>query len=604
MEDYTCVEQMESILDMAASVDLLSHELDKISLHSSAESVGAHSSSKCYDSAFDSHYSEDSYSSNSQTAGPVEMQSSIPHSRYRNTEISQARGIQERDYSGLNVAIGIDKSLLDAHNVIKERSLQNPSKKNVFYTEGRSTMTGFPMRTTTQTTPEQRGKSSSNTTRSSCTTREREFQNFHQHKNSRSVATMELSSHHKSQKTVQRDKSVRTSAVLEMSTSLVSPLQAEVLHMSSHEPVQPLTPAELKPNPLAESYSPPIRYNLPQSEEDSKHLESGSSGSSTPLLQSSISSVDIGEFSSGNCTPTHTDRSNFPFKSDSFHDQEKNSTSVRTSHSFHTSENFISPKKESPTVQRPLTPRVTVISPGQMSDDTIGDITRSPRQPRIPKKGTIFYQDSLSPPKSPHLRALRERKIEEISKHDRTTSSTPLERKNIPRRNPSILKRLIIRKRGSFKQDGIEKKRLPVKRSLSSRITYHIRKGWVDYEEDLNFISQPSQARAMGRMVDKKAGKYHMVQLYRPPSGKYGIYISETPGRRGVFISRFADQHAAKFYSGLISPGDQIIRVNGINVSEENSVDDVYDLMTASDSVIFTVIPISMRSDWSCFSSC
>lgn len=98
-------------------------------------------------------------------------------------------------------------------------------------------------------------------------------------------------------------------------------------------------------------------------------------------------------------------------------------------------------------------------------------------------------------------------------------------------------------------------------------------------------------------MIDKKAGQFHMVQLYKPPSGRYGIYISQNGHKMGVFISRFANSTAEKFYSGLIRPGDQIIRVNGKNIKEQ-SVDDVYDLMTESNSVIFTVIPVNSRPDW------
>ncbi len=136
-----------------------------------------------------------------------------------------------------------------------------------------------------------------------------------------------------------------------------------------------------------------------------------------------------------------------------------------------------------------------------------------------------------------------------------------------------------------------------MKRSLSDRMAYHIRKGWIDYEEDLDFISQPTHPRPVGRMIDKKAGRLHVVQLYKPPNGRYGVYISQTGQKKGVYISRFANSVAEKFFTGLISPGDQIVRVNGKNIREQ-SVDDVYDLMTVSDSVIFTVIPVSSRLNW------
>ena len=136
-----------------------------------------------------------------------------------------------------------------------------------------------------------------------------------------------------------------------------------------------------------------------------------------------------------------------------------------------------------------------------------------------------------------------------------------------------------------------------MKRSYSDRMTYDIRKGWIDYEEDLEFISNPSRLRRVGRMIARKAGTLHIVQLNRPPSGLYGIYISQTDSRPGIFISRFADSNAAKFYSGLLSPGDEIIRVNKEDVKDK-SVDYVYDMLETLDSVIFSIVPVCSRPDW------
>ena len=476
-------ELMESMLNTAESMDILSEELDKISLHSfvgSESRESSHSNSKYYDSAIGSHYSEDSSSIHSQTARHAETQlhTASPHFYHK----------KSRHYD------------TNDQNIVTYSEITS-SKESSFIAHSSS------RRRTSRNLPEMKSTS------------------------------------------------------VQVSSSVVFPMQAEVLYIPSHDPSPLITMVENPPypaEPLAynTSYQPTLDIKV------SADVELNGSGSSTPMLQSSLSSSTNTSNSSGINTPIN-----------------KRGLS----------------EEPQPIIQRPLTPRVTIVCPGEAKADINVDIASSPRQPRIPKKGTVFYQDTLNPPQSPHLRAYRER---QLANGREEPSRSPLSaRRNIPSRTPSILQRL-IRKRGSFKQERLVKRRLPVKRSLSNRITYHIKKGWIDYEEDLNFISQPSQPRAVGRMVDKKAGKYHMVQLFRPAGGRYGIYISQTTGRKGVFISRFADQTAAKFYNGLISPGDQIIRVNGKNIAEQDSVDDVYDLMTASDSVIFTVIPIGMRADW------
>ena len=254
--------------------------------------------------------------------------------------------------------------------------------------------------------------------------------------------------------------------------------------------------------------------------------------------------------------------------------------------------------------QESLNPIVIIQNPPTSDSDDDVDYPRqySPRlrqAPQFPKQGTLFYQDNLTPQPSP-LHTARQHNRHSTSpshllpsRYLDTSHSRPNAR---PKRSASILQRL-KRKRGSFKEDSRLKKKLPVKRSLSERVAYEIKKGWVDYEEDLDFISQPSHPRAVGRMIDKQEGRLHVVQLYKPPNGRYGVYISQQGNKNGIFISRFADDHAAKFYTGLISPGDQIVRVNGRNIVHE-SVDQVYDLMTNSDSVIFTVIPVSSHSSW------
>ena len=136
-----------------------------------------------------------------------------------------------------------------------------------------------------------------------------------------------------------------------------------------------------------------------------------------------------------------------------------------------------------------------------------------------------------------------------------------------------------------------------MRRSFSDRIMYQIKKGQIEYKQDLNFISNPSHLRRIGRMIDKLAGRLHLVQLHRPPNGRYGIYITQSAARKGIFVSRFADDNTAKFYSGLIAPGDEIIKINKDRVKEK-TVDYVYDAMAKLNSVVFTILPVHSRPDW------
>ena len=271
-----------------------------------------------------------------------------------------------------------------------------------------------------------------------------------------------------------------------------------------------------------------------------------------------------------------------------------------------------------PELEYPLTPEVIVIDPRKDATDKqpnkpdsnreitseVQDTTIPPKHRKKPvrvtinptpiitqqplTKGTVFYHESLTPQPSPRHQLSR--------RHSQNDKDSLQKRPTAPKRRASILQRL-RRRHGSFNSTKRPKRYIPVKRSFSDRMTYDIRKGWIDYEEDLEFISNPSKLRRVGRMIARKAGTLHIVQLNRPPSGLYGIYISQTEARPGIFISRFADSNAAKFYSGLLSPGDEIIRVNKEDVKNK-SVDDVYDMLETLDTVIFSIVPVCSRPDW------
>ncbi len=165
----------------------------------------------------------------------------------------------------------------------------------------------------------------------------------------------------------------------------------------------------------------------------------------------------------------------------------------------------------------------------------------------------------------------------------------------IPKRSTSFLQRLKLGRVTSFKIE--RKKSVPVRRSMSDRVMYQIKRGLIEYKQGMNFISRPSHMRRIGRMIDKQAGKFHIVQLHRPPTGRYGIYITQSILRRGIFVARFDDDGTAKFYTGLLAPGDEIIKVNTVRVKEK-SVDYVYNIMSQLNSVVFTIVPVNSRPDW------
>ena len=547
MEPSSNSKLIDLVLNTASSMQMLTDELDRISINSTSTSKGSHhsnsrdslhSNSK-FDSAFDSHYSEDTESVNSQVfkISPVETSylPSIltPPLAYRTIPTSQPTSARSQSQNQQDPSHQKPRSV-DSHYRKEQRRKKNHSRaqqRSAGVSPGSSPSPEFFY--------SKRKKFSS-----------------HFRSSTPSSKTPQTSTHHQS------------SSIKEVVPStLPTMLQAEVIHLKS---IESHPPPSLSPKQSPSKVVPPQYQTISSTDPVSiPHRSppsdsSSNSWASTPTLERKHPQTQLkgGEEENG--------------------------------------EEWTPPR---PHKQEHLTPRVTIVYPNNASDSDTEYVQGSPRLTYFPKRGTLFYQDSLTPRPSPlHMTTHRHTSPGHIvpNRYRETGSTSPLHttatNTKSPKRSSSFLQRL-KRKRGSFRDESHLKKRLPVKRSFSDRMTYHIRKGWVDYEEDLEFISQPTQPRAVGRMIDKKAGKLHMIQLYKPPSGRYGIYISQTPSKKGVFVSRFADSTAEKFYTGLITPGDQIIRVNGKNISD-NSVDDVYDLMTKSDSVIFTVIPVSSRPDW------
>ena len=169
------------------------------------------------------------------------------------------------------------------------------------------------------------------------------------------------------------------------------------------------------------------------------------------------------------------------------------------------------------------------------------------------------------------------------------------------KRTTSLLRRLRGQTHGSFRQEVPPERSNPttVRRSHSLHTAHAAKPAvttWVDHEEDLQLVSAPSFPRSIGRMVDTLHGRIHVVELHRPPFGIYGVYITEG-NEGGVFVSRFANSVARKFYSGLLSEGDELVAVNGEKVRGK-SLDYVYDVLARLDTVVLTVVPVGSRLDW------
>lgn len=508
MDAGTDPELVESMLNTAAYMQVLEDSLDRLSLHSitgsrsnSRESL--QSSSK-YDSAFDSHFSEDTLSINSSVVTslhPVEasmlpliLTPPLPYRVTTPSEEEEGEDLEGRGGQGSGKHSTYHHKGSYAKNKVKDRNLREHVLKK----------------------------------------------------------------RHNSPASSPNGRTPPISGSEPVMSNLASPKQPELVYLELTPPTRSIaTPTNTENTPTEESNNSPTRAEITPP---------------TPPLRRLSDSSSTDDLVSNDSTPTMPR-----------HIQDT--------------------KNDSMLQHQPLDPSVTIIYPQNHQDSDSDTDTRqysprhsgSRRPPQFPKHGTVFYQDSLTPQPSPLHTAHRHSTSPTHLLPSRYSHSIPEARRE-PKRTTSILQRL-KRKQGSFKEDSQLKRRLPVKRSLSERVTYHIKKGWVDYVEDLDFISQPSYPRAVGRMIDKRAGQLHVVQLYKPPNGRYGIYISQRGDKSGIFISRFADATAAKFYTGLISPGDQIVRVNGKNIVDQ-SVDYVYDLMTLSDSVIFTVIPVSSHSNW------
>jgi hypothetical protein len=116
---------------------------------------------------------------------------------------------------------------------------------------------------------------------------------------------------------------------------------------------------------------------------------------------------------------------------------------------------------------------------------------------------------------------------------------------------------------------------------------------------DASPVSKPYDPRIVGRVVKTKAGNVHQVELHKPPSGPFGFVIAKgtVNDKTAIYISKFKDGYPEKFFAGLLRTGDKIIAVNGVKVKRK-SLDSVQELMKSSDTLVLTVKPRLLSSDW------
>ena len=146
------------------------------------------------------------------------------------------------------------------------------------------------------------------------------------------------------------------------------------------------------------------------------------------------------------------------------------------------------------------------------------------------------------------------------------------------------------------KASRLSKKKLIKQSSL--HITEHTKK-WYD---NCTAVSKPTAGQSLGRIVGIShdfGGMAYQMELNRPGNGLYGFFIQKgfKQYRRGVFISRLMDSVSAKFLAGLLSPGDEILEINGLN-AQSKAISEVHDIMAHSDKLVLTVLPFLGRKDW------
>lgn len=129
----------------------------------------------------------------------------------------------------------------------------------------------------------------------------------------------------------------------------------------------------------------------------------------------------------------------------------------------------------------------------------------------------------------------------------------------------------------------------------------HINESTKKWFDNQTAVSRPSGGTSLGRIVAMcdSLGPAYQLELKRSKNTLFGFFIQKgyKQFRRGVFVSRIMDSSSAKFLSGLLNPGDEILEINGQS-TEHKTIAEVHSIMAESDMLSLTVLPYLSRKDW------
>jgi hypothetical protein len=112
-------------------------------------------------------------------------------------------------------------------------------------------------------------------------------------------------------------------------------------------------------------------------------------------------------------------------------------------------------------------------------------------------------------------------------------------------------------------------------------------------------IDNPTHFRPIARILSYCNDGTLTVELTRPPHGPFGFYIERGKDdlHNCVFVSRLSDGLPEKFFSGLLSVGDEILEINGITV-KSTQLDFIYDLLADSQQrqLVLRILPLTTRT--------
>ncbi|KAK7505125.1 hypothetical protein BaRGS_00003695, partial [Batillaria attramentaria] len=103
-----------------------------------------------------------------------------------------------------------------------------------------------------------------------------------------------------------------------------------------------------------------------------------------------------------------------------------------------------------------------------------------------------------------------------------------------------------------------------------------------------------SDIRPIGRLLQLNADGTQLLELIRPPNGNLGIELTEgnEEFENGIFVSGFVDNCTEKLLSGILSLGDQILKINEYSV-QHSPLDHVHSIISSQQRLKFLVNPAS-----------